>query len=749
MVNSVRELYARGGVSRAAEAVVLMPARDSMCSEQRLDHLAAAANVGQNRDVWLLHDQNVPTAPPRASSMPSNVHVASKPALPPTPAWRSLATDSHGDAAHFVAFLATSRYYHAWFVRNDISLHEGDWGSLFSFAGVTDIVARTTANNFTAGCTLKKSRCASTFAPVQLDWSMVRLSRRVALIIMDRLSDATYSVSGPAAEIVPALCIMCQARCRIAKLDGSLGRPLVTPADSDTARGAGDASAIQAACKAVRMRVEYGACDVDPFRLMRWDRFDIYVKMAYADVFIEQQLEPMPAFVSSVYTEHLRIWNGFVEANCAYFSNFHANCTNKRTADAFVSSFDTVIRSMRSQGFSTTPGAAVPVAQNGFPINGAHRIAAAAAAKVRVKVYAIPDEASTLYRLSKTGKPIGPSGHAQLYDSRYFVDKGLPRKYSDWVAHRAIRANAALHVVHLWPRAVAKGVTLKREVERIVASQCAIDGGILYQKEVNLTSKGLNIYLKHAYGDVAWLQPERYWGDGAPLAVYVVRSDRARMGACRESVRKLYALPRQLYKASVHVTDYQTEAIMASQMLLNDNSVAYMNHPLVDWTTCNGVASAHAASLRATGAAPQAVLSTHNRQQSRPIYLLPESAAVDTGTAMAILGLRPFTDVDLVWSSPLELGNRLVSTCKHRRGSRCNHTYGTHNPPTVWWTYHNLSAPAELIHNPELHGFCSGLKFVAPAQLLRYKRLRFKRRGQAKDRIDTELLEHKFFGSGN
>ena len=69
------------------------------------------------------------------------------------------------------------------------------------------------------------------------------------------------------------------------------------------------------------------------------------------------------------------------------------------------------------------------------------------------------------------------------------------------------------------------------------------------------------------------------------------------------------------------------------------------------------------------------------------------------------------------------------------------HKYGTHNPPTVWWTFHGLESPAELVHDPERHGFCSGLKFVAPAQLLKYKRLRFAKRHEKKDRIDTALLE--------
>ena len=119
---------------------------------------------------------------------------------------------------------------------------------------------------------------------------------------------------------------------------------------------------------------------------------------------------------------------------------------------------------------------------------------------------------------------------------------------------------------------------------------------------------------------------------------------------------------------------------------------------------------------------------------------------VDTGAAMALLGLRAMTDVDLIYDALDDAAPRLLSNCGPkvpgvRRQALCRFAYGPHNPPTPWFAFHNATSPEHLVKDPTLHAFYFGLKFVAPAQLLAYKRRRLAARGERKDARDIVLLE--------
>ena len=77
---------------------------------------------------------------------------------------------------------------------------------------------------------------------------------------------------------------------------------------------------------------------------------------------------------------------------------------------------------------------------------------------------------------------------------------------------------------------------------------------------------------------------------------------------------------------------------------------------------------------------------------------------------------------------------------------QCSVEYESHNPPTVWFSYHDAASAEDLVHDPTLHGQCSGLKFVSVPQLLRYKRRRLAARttraGEVKDAKDVSYLEN-------
>jgi len=730
-----RPVHQEGQARRPrTEAVVLFASASTShrCAALALQRLVQTA--GPDRDVWLLTNSTFLTPATQTADMVAGREVQ----LPRTLTHSRYANSSTQPETWFVAWLAGSIYEKAWFVGDRVAL-EGRWSSLFDadYGSPADIVARTSILNNSEPCFLRNAKpCSIAGSGLRVDWSAVRLSRRVATRIVHRADGSETGARGPASELVPAVCIHAQPRCRVAPLDGSPGRLELKRSASR--------SASADKCDDRSFVPDARATLFAPTSLMLPSRFDIYVKWAYAKLWVEHGGQA-PAFATDVYVEHLARWNGFREATCAWFKNFHANCTNKHQPGDFVRAFNALLGSMQTRGYVGERGSSIPLelARDGsqvLPINGAHRVAAAAALRVdRIPAFLIPPEAVTLYSPVAARKTRRAATSATDY--AFFLDKGLSRTHADWVVHHAVLEHADLHVVHLWPRATSYGSELRERARRVVEQQCAVDGAILYAKDVALSRKGLEVYLRHAYGDVNWLQPGRYWAQAAPLAVFVVRSDRRRASSCKRSIRKLFALPGDLQKAAVHVTDFHSEARVATQMLLNDNSVAYMNHPNSSWSLCNRVAAGHSASLESVGTPRLPVLSTHPRSSRNPFFLLPEEAIVDTGAAMAILGLRAFTDVDLVWSTrPSNQIGTLVKRCSRRRARGCIHRYGTHNPPTVWWSFHNQSSPADVVNDPRLYGFCSGLKFVAPLQLIAYKRARFAARHEAKDRRDANLL---------
>jgi hypothetical protein len=108
--------------------------------------------------------------------------------------------------------------------------------------------------------------------------------------------------------------------------------------------------------------------DVAPVRIdhpadLTTRRFDVHIKYLYAKAL--EDGEDLELF-RSIYREHLRVWNGFREIH-----------PSKHSFEDFDKSFKAILKSIRKFGFSPRISL-VPVSEAGwYPVNGAHRIAAA------------------------------------------------------------------------------------------------------------------------------------------------------------------------------------------------------------------------------------------------------------------------------------------------------------------------------------------------------------------------------------
>ena len=368
-----------------------------------------------------------------------------------------------------------------------------------------------------------------------------------------------------------------------------------------------------------------------PTSLLTWSRFDIYIKWAYARAFLHSGGVEAPTFATTVYTEHLAVMNGFQEV--CKIDAAHATKCDKSKPVHFYASFQKLLLSMRENGYRwnngsctmTACGSAVPrCRRTNHVLQAAHRVASALALGLPTPSYTVDQNGRRTDDLPAGWK----CGDFRIppveYSAAYFTAQGFHSVYADWVVHNAIRADPDLRVVHLWPKGVMRRQGGQHDLEivrRFVAKYCSAEkaGGVIYDKVIKMSNKALHNYLRYAYGDVEWLDKKyeslkAFDQSQSYLYVLVVRSNNERMSECKAVLRSRYKRLYKIeakgdskamlkhgldFKATVHTTDTHSEAIVASQMLFHENSLAMLEHGPTNGT-CRIVASQMAADLKAS-----------------------------------------------------------------------------------------------------------------------------------------------------
>ena len=439
-----------------------------------------------------------------------------------------------------------------------------------------------------------------------------------------------------------------------------------------------------------------------PSAVLSFARFDHYVKWAYASHLVQSghllSHSKEPAFVTAVYLEHERAFNQFREG-CAETSNDTCSSTSRKLVKEgpadFIRSFRSLLASVAKNG--QRPGPALPFcAATRNLCDGSHRLAAALAFGTPRFLVSMLEPCRCAYR--------------SVRDYAWFAAFGYHHVYADWVVSRAILADRSLHVLHIWPVGLhARGYGVLTQVRELVARTCSTERGVLYEKAVQLNTNGLTTYIKHAYGDVNWIKPSRYMDGKGPMHVFVVRSSSTLLTTCKSGIRDFFRLPAGRFKASVHGTDTHTEAIVAAQMLFNDNSIAYLNHA-TDPTACQDIARRVGNDLVRIGLPPSLVNSTHPRP---PVYMLPHDMLVESGATASIMSGGGVNDVDLVLRNHAHAGRSLVRNCSSRAALPAKRAK---ERETCSLRYEEHHTDQKSVDDPTQHAFCWGLKFKVPTR---------------------------------
>ncbi len=408
--------------------------------------------------------------------------------------------------------------------------------------------------------------------------------------------------------------------------------------------------------------------EIDPVDLVTWMRFDVVAKYLYAQ---QRAMGVRSSWAIDLYHAHERAFNALNEKDGS----------GKQGIADFLNSFHETLDSVEREGFNDERSV-VPVSCSNNLLDGSHRVAACLCYNKPVAALRFDFE-------------------GWHYGFDFFKKNGLAEKYGDAIAYEYCKLKKNTHVVLLFPSAQGRD----NEVRAILLRYAAI----VYEKRIVLKNRGPLLLMTQVYKDEDWLGSvgdnfsgaqlkarECFKGNDA-LRIFVIETlSPALLKKAKDEIRALYNIANH----SVHINDTHAETLRIAQLLLNRNSIHFLNH------------------------AALADVPTFRQHYAAYRNLLDRSAPADghyciTGSAvLALYGLRDAQDIDyLHFKDPLP-GPPDPAISSHEKEEKY---YPVHRD--------------DIIFNPDNHFFFDGCKFASLDIVVRMK----KTRGETKDIRDVQL----------
>ena len=297
--------------------------------------------------------------------------------------------------------------------------------------------------------------------------------------------------------------------------------------------------------------------------------------------------------------------------------------------------------------------------------------------------------------------PGSPSDFCQL-DSSFFLTKGFRSEYVEFVVLHLALVTAEIACVIYWPPSLSMQTDIKA-VSEVVHSRC-IHGDVIYSKSFLLTSNGICSLARNAYGppekntkafcEEASLVHDKNQKYQLSVEFLFKKSSTDTLG-CNARLSDFFLMPGE--ESFVRISETHEESIFIAEMVLNQNSLLYLNYHAND--RCQEVSREIGSRLG------------HNT----PNLIHMQELMVESGTVMSYFGLRDSNDVDVIlWESLLKIDD-LDSIFGSKNGMVIEKHEGS-----IHYNFHGLEK-VDLFSDPKTHGYCHGLKFVSLQQLIYYK----------------------------
>lgn len=422
---------------------------------------------------------------------------------------------------------------------------------------------------------------------------------------------------------------------------------------------------------------------INPIELLSPFRLDVAAKYTYVKY---KELGVKSNFHIQLYRNHLRALNNFFEEN-----------PRKTCFEDFKQSFDNLIESIKKNGFNSKISSLI-VAEDDNQLlgQGVHRLATSL--YFNQKVVALPLIGFNKSKLLKENN--------NFYTYKLFLKNNLPEKYLDFMALKYCELDIKSFLVFIFPC-----VTYNLSKIEEILNEYSIIG---YKKLIKLVNNGPMYFLECLYKNNGW----NNFSPGAiekvnscfpiksnlkEVKVYLVSS----VGL--DNMIKAKNKIRNFYKTHhvIHVTDTHEEAVIAARMVLNNNSLHFINNRKKTYFK----------NFEAFFKSYKRVLNCSKVDQ--------ECFCIDASAVLSAYGLRDCNDLDV-------LHHGYDAWIK----SSFKKDIGSHNTEL----HHHVFKLDDIIFDPDNYFYYDGFKF---AFLNVIKSLK-KKRNELKDINDIKLINLLF-----
>jgi hypothetical protein len=404
---------------------------------------------------------------------------------------------------------------------------------------------------------------------------------------------------------------------------------------------------------------------IEPIKLIVPTRLDICSKIPLARAWALEQDESWGRELYFSYLSKIEPVGGFTEDH------------RKFTLSHYYNDFKELFYSMRKMGFDKSFGS-IPVGNLGIT-NGSHRIAVATVLNLNVEI----NETQEL---------------DHNYDFNFMNQIGLDEVFIDEMVLEYLKIKKNVRAFCL--------MGLKQGFSQQIIEELKKNRTVIYCKTVKLSEIGKRRLMKVLYGDNLWwendlietLSFERFNMELDQLTCIFVESKGLENDASLKNlIRKKY-FSRELHK-KIHSTDTESEIERIAEIMLNSNSVHFLNHaPL---------------------GSEDSILS-RVYDFSKENNLRKSDFVIDGSGVFELYGLRKAHDLDVI----------VLTKFWEIDGPNFSHNSEYQSQPLK---------PSSIIFDPRCYLNISGFKFMSLPAILAFKAFR----SEPKDLVDINMVLDK------
>ena len=401
---------------------------------------------------------------------------------------------------------------------------------------------------------------------------------------------------------------------------------------------------------------------IKSIELLTPNRLDIVFKYLYLKFYDKSK-----DFADEIYNEHIKvITNGL----------YKEIDNGKEGIDEFHKSFIKTFNNIKEKRFNPEISV-IPVTSDLSISNGAHRVASS--------IYLNQD---VFYETKENKK--------SNYGYQFFKDRGISKNILELAVLNYIELKPNTFLALVWPSADKKKEYLSSFKN------------IIYEKKFRLNYNGAHNFLAQVYKEQKWIGDfsNGYGGAHVKLsesfkqlsdihAIFFHEESLSTVNQIKDSLREKF----NIGKASIHITDEQSETLELGKYILNSNSIHFLNNskPYLFHNTFHNLKLL--------------------KEKLNSLNINNEEIIIDGGSVLSIYGIRDTNDLDYLCLSGSING------------------FDNHASQLV---YHKEKIE-DLLFNPKHYFYFNDFKFISIEQIKKMK----KNRNEIKDRIDIKLINRQ------